>query len=193
MQIAEAKKELRLRMQELRRSLPSRQKQQLDQGITATLLATPEYRNSRRIFLYYSMPEEVDTRAILRHALAQGKTVCIPKCLPNRQMEARQIRSEADLTEETYGIPEPGAHCPVIVPEDIDLIVVPALCCDRRMNRLGYGGGYYDRYLRRTAGMKAILCPRQRVVDAVPADGLDTACDWIVTENEVISPSGHEN
>lgn len=103
-------------------------------------------------------------------------------------MAARQISSVADLTEQTYGIPEPGAHCPEIPPEQIDLCIVPALACDRLGYRLGYGGGFYDRFLCQTHAETAALCASSRFLDRLPADRFDIPCRTIITENEVWNP-----
>ena len=90
------------------------------------------------------------------------------------------------MTEQTFGIPEPGEQCPEIAPEEIDLCLVPALACDASGIRLGYGGGFYDRFLPQTAACRMVLCAQERFLQQVPAEQHDMHCDCVVTENEVM-------
>jgi 5-formyltetrahydrofolate cyclo-ligase len=72
-----------------------------------------------------------------------------------------------------------------IPPEKLDFCIVPALACDRDGYRLGYGGGFYDRYLPRTHGITAALCASKRLLDRLPSEPFDVPCKCIITENEV--------
>ena len=174
--VAEQKKQLRGELLRLRRETPRQQKQAIDRQICQHVINSPEYRQAQTIFAYWSTDEEIDTHAILADARQRGKRVCVPKCLKGRRMIARQICSEADLTEQ----------CPEIVPEEIDLCLVPALACDASGIRLGYGGGFYDRFLPQTAACRMVLCAQERFLQQVPAEQHDMHCDCVVTENEVM-------
>ena len=125
--VAEQKKQLRGELLRLRRETPRQQKQAIDRQICQHVINSPEYRQAHTIFAYWSTDEEIDTHAILADARQRGKRVCVPKCLKGHRMIARQICSEADLTEQTFGIPEPVEQCPEIAPEEIDLRQEPAL------------------------------------------------------------------
>lgn len=184
--VAEQKKQLRGELLRLRRETPRQQKQAIDRKICQHVINSPEYRQAQTIFAYWSTDEEIDTHAILADARQRGKRVCVPKCMKGHRMIARQICSEADLTEQTFGIPEPGAQCPEIAPEEIDLCLVPALACDASGIRLGYGGGFYDRFLPQTAACRMVLCAQERFLQQVPAEQHDMHCDCVVTENEVM-------
>ena len=174
--VAEQKKQLRGELLRLRRETPRQQKQVIDRQICQHVINSPEYRQAQTIFAYWSTDEEIDTHAILADARQRGKRVCVPKCLKGHRMIARQICSEADLTEQTFGIPEPGEQCPEIAPEEIDLCLVPALACDASGIRLGYGGGFYDRYLadREALRLRSIAVGfRCQQVESVPVEETD--------------------
>lgn len=180
------KKQLRALLLQRRRTMPMEKKQSIDRQICQHVLESPEYQRANVLFAYWSTAEEIDTHAILADAWKQGKCVCVPKCLRGHRMIARRIASEADLTEQTFGIPEPDAQCMEIAPEDIDLCLVPALACDASGARLGYGGGFYDRFLPQTMGNRMVLCAQERLLPEIPTEEHDMHCDCIVTENEVM-------
>lgn len=177
---------LRRRLLHSRHAVPQAEREAIHQAIFRKVLASEPYQKAETIFAYWSTEDEIDTHAIIEDALRQGKRVCVPKCMPGHRMEPRQIGSEADLTEETFGIPEPGAHCTVIPPEEIQLCLVPALACDASGARLGYGGGFYDRFLPQTPAYRMALCAQDRILEEVPAQEHDIRCHCIVTETEVM-------
>jgi 5-formyltetrahydrofolate cyclo-ligase len=115
-------------------------------------------------------------------ARAQGKRVCVPLCTAMGVMEARAISGEGDLQSGKYDIPEPRPACPVVPPGDIDLIVTPCVCCDREGYRLGYGGGFYDRWLAESRAPAVVLCYEAMMVEAVPREAHDQKADLVVTE-----------
>ena len=180
------KAQLRKQLLAQRRATPRQQCEAIHAAIARRVCESAPYQAAHTLFVYWSTDEEIDTHAIIADALRQGKRVCVPKCLPNRQMEARQIRSADDLTEETFGIPEPGAHCACVPPEDIDLCIVPALACDESGARLGYGGGYYDRFLPRSGACRMALCAHDRVLPQLPCQPHDVRCTYVVTEQKVM-------
>ncbi|MGN1014067.1 MAG: 5-formyltetrahydrofolate cyclo-ligase [Butyricicoccus sp.] len=180
------KSELRQLLLEQRRCTDKQEKQQIDDAIASRVLHSDQFQKAKTIFLYVSTEEEISTRDIIAAGLQNGKCICVPKCLPGHRMEARRITSWEDLTEQTYGIPEPGDHCPAIAPDDIELCLVPALACDRQGYRLGYGGGFYDRFLPQTGGMTTALCAASRLLSALPVEPYDVSCSCIITENEVL-------
>lgn len=159
---------------------------EINRAITANVLSQSVYQSCQTLFVYCSTPEEIDTRAIITDALRHDKRVCLPKCMPGHRMQLRQIASFDDLTEQTYGIDEPGSHCPVILPEQVDLCIIPALACDASGARLGYGGGFYDRFLTQTQACRMVLCAQERILPYVPVQPHDIRCDCIVTEQEVM-------
>lgn len=173
-------------MLEQRRATPPTERSAIHRAICEQVLDNVHYLSCKTLFVYYSVGDEIDTHAVIADALCRGKWVYVPKCLPDHIMQARRILSQEDLTESTFGIPEPGAHCAVIPPEEIDLCIVPALACDSTGTRLGYGGGFYDRFLSATPAYRMVLCAQARVLPHIPAQPHDVRCNCIITEQEVI-------
>lgn len=184
------KQELRKQLLEQRKNTPQAQQEYVNEMIFQAVTAHPKYLDSDTIFVYYSVNDEIDTHRLIEDALALGKRVCVPKCRPKHQMDACQILTQNDLTEETFGIPEPGAHCEVIHPEEIDLCIIPALACDEKGVRIGYGGGFYDRFLAKTDAFRMTLCAQSRMLEQLPAEPHDIPCNCIVTDQEVIDIAG---
>ena len=180
------KKTLRGRYLAERASLSAEEKQAIDRGIAQNILQSEFYQQADCIFCYVSTAEEIDTRTVLENALASGRTVCVPLCGKGGSMTARKITALSELQTGHYGILEPSDTAPEIAPENIDLILAPALSCDRKGYRLGYGGGYYDRFLSRTNAVCAALCASQRMSAALPHEAFDCCCHYIITEREVL-------
>ena len=166
---------------------PQATKLKIDEAVALQVLSSPEYRRSGTVFLYAATAEEIDTCLILQDALHQGKTVCVPRCGARQNMTAHRIQSLEDLRHTgAFGILEPAEEMPLVPPGEIDFIIAPALACDYSGIRLGYGGGYYDRYLEQAAACSAALCAESRLVDALPCDTHDQRCDIIFTERRVL-------
>ncbi len=108
------------------------------------------------------------------------------QCVPDA-MEAREIRSFDDLVPGAYGIPEPAPHTAVVTPEEIDVIILPCLACDKSCRRLGHGGGYYDRYLSQISEkcMTAALCYEAVLADELPVQKHDIPADAVITEKAI--------
>ena len=180
------KKTLRRQFLSERAAQSAADKQKADGEIARRVLESEAYRRAACVFAYVSTVQEIDTRALLRAALAAGKTVCVPLCGAAGEMTARQIASLDELRPGAYGIEEPDAAAREIVPDDIDLVLVPALACDRQGYRLGYGGGYYDRFLCRTDAACMALCVEARVLDRLPHEPSARRCQWVTAERRVL-------
>ncbi|MDR2088139.1 MAG: 5-formyltetrahydrofolate cyclo-ligase [Clostridiales Family XIII bacterium] len=179
---------LRRLMRERRDALPAEYRAAADRAIREMLLGLPEYGRADAIFCYIGVGSEVDTLPFVQRALADGKRVCAPALTRGGRMEAREIAGAADLVPARFGLLEPGPSCPAVRADEIPFIVVPCICCDRSGNRLGYGGGYYDRYLAALPKTDAIVVCRER---SVCADGVlsplphDVRAGVVVTERGV--------
>ena len=102
-------------------------------------------------------------------------------------MEVRRYDPDRPLVKASFGISEPGEDCPLLDRGDIGLVLVPAVCYDRLGYRLGFGGGYYDRWLEGFSGVKVGLCREAVLREAVPTEAHDAKVDILLTEGESLS------
>ncbi len=157
--------------------------------ITEHLCAWPQYQAAKTIMLFMSMPDEPQLKAVIEHALANGKTVCIPHTREDYGlMDAAVIRSFDDLVVGQFDIlvPDP-AKLNILEPEALDLIVVPGVAFERCGKRCGMGAGYYDRFL--TKAQNALLIGVSlscQIVPEVPCDEYDHLVEYIVTPCGII-------
>ena len=160
-----------------------------DKELIARFLEHPALEGARTILVYYGVGTEIDTRGLIETLWAQGRRVCLPKCLPDRQMEARVVTSFGDLEPDAYGIPAPKEGCETVAREDLDLILVPGLCFDSRGSRLGQGGGYYDRYLEDHDGLTIGLCREDFFQINLPREPFDAWVRYVLTEEGQVWPN----
>lgn len=155
------------------------------------LLAHDCYQGARTVHCYVAWQEEVENHDLLRAILRDGKKVVVPKVNTQiKELENYVIPYFDALAPGAFGIFEPDAErgaCRFTKLEELDLIIVPGLAFDRQGNRLGYGGGYYDRLLAEIRAPKVALAFAAQIVDAIPTEKHDHGVDFIVTEQEVIS------
>ena len=150
-------------------------------GIFENFIGLPEFENAKTIFAYISEKREPDTVRIIRKALDMGKTVALPISFNNGRMEPRIIKSLDELVIGKYGIPAPKDDSPLLKDEDIDLIIVPAVTFNRQGFRLGRGGGYYDRFLKKSTAFSVGL-GRERLIREIPLQPHDMSVICLVTE-----------
>lgn len=180
------KKELRAQMKRQRTSLSAAERTEQNTAICQRVLQDAAFQQAKTVFCYCATAEELDTRPILEQALADGKRLCLPRTRGKGMMDACEITDLAQLKPAAYGILEPDASCAAIEPAQIDLCIVPCLAADTQGFRLGYGGGYYDRFLPRTAAMRMLLCADARVLEQIPKEPFDVSCDLMITESRRI-------
>ncbi len=171
-------------MQERERSIPVFQREESDLLLQRQFLALADVQQAETILLFYSMKNEINTRPILTALQMQGKRVLLPRCLPQHQMEAR-VYHPKQMKQHPFGMWEPDEDCAVVKKDEIDLILVPALCFDRQGRRMGRGGGFYDRYLAGYAGRTVGLCREALLCDEVPVDPWDRPVELVATEETV--------
>jgi len=160
--------------------IPERRRTESDLAAMRALFALESFKAAKTIFCYVSVGNEVSTRAILEAAIGLQKTVCVPRCLTEYTMEAVAIGSIDDLENGMYGIPTGKQDGHVIPVSMIDFTVLPCLCADARGYRIGYGKGYYDRFLADYKGFSAVLCRKELLVEQVPAEPHDQKADFVI-------------
>ena len=182
----ETKKVIRKELLKRRDNLDKEQREQWEDMIFSNLLYQEEYRQAKQILLYISYQSEVSTRRILEYCLEQKKKVYCPRVLSLDTMEYYEVKGLDDLKEGYRGIFEPVTS-QFFPKEEEALMILPLTGFDILGNRLGYGKGYYDRYLKnysplRTIGL-AFQCQLWNSV--LPAEPHDKRLDKIITEKQV--------
>lgn len=158
--------------------------------IKERLFGLEEFLQSQRVLFFLSFGKEVRTEAMVRESLARGKDVLVPKTdtRNHRLILSRLVDFDADLVPGVWGIPEPHPEAlRPVDPEEIDLVVVPGVAFDMEGNRLGYGGGYYDRLfptLKKATPLVALSFSCQ-LVASVPTAEFDRQVDALITEESV--------
>jgi 5-formyltetrahydrofolate cyclo-ligase len=166
-------------------------------SIALNVLTMPEVRDAKTILAYCSVGKEPATLALISKLLEDGKRVCLPLCVDRDEegrrtgivdaMEARVIKSFDDLVPGAYGIPEPSADTEMMLPEYVDLIILPCISCDRQCNRIGHGAGYYDKYLSKVRSdcFTLAMCYEEILADEIPTEPHDRPVDAVVTEKQI--------
>lgn len=170
------KKELRKKYLDLRNKIEGK-----SQKILIDLLKENEvFENAKTIFCYVSAGSEPKTDLLLDYILKTGKTLAVPKCLDKKgNMAAIEIKSLDDIREGFFGIREPKEGR-VVEKEEIDLCIVPGLSFDKDGFRLGYGGGYYDRFLENTNMYTIGICFEELFADKLPREENDIAVSEVI-------------
>lgn len=183
-----SKAEVRARVRTARDAEPEERRYEADARICAQLLASAEWKAAPLVLTYLSCGSEVDTRQIIEEAWAQGKRVALPRCVPaTHELAWVEVTSFEGLVAGAHGIKEPVADAPTLnlgeLP-DTTLALVPGLLFDASCQRLGYGGGYYDRFLPTFGGFAVGLCRSGQFVESLETLGLveshDVAVDKVI-------------
>jgi 5-formyltetrahydrofolate cyclo-ligase len=156
--------------------------------IIANLISLMEYKSAKRIFTYFSVNKEIDTRVLIGGALKSGKQVFIPQALEDGTLCFREYRKDDQLQKGRTGMAEPLDSAPEAKPQSGDIVIVPGLCYDLEGYRLGYGGGFYDRLLADCPALSIGLCRERMLINRVPREEHDVPVDIIVTENRCARP-----
>ncbi|MBM4236011.1 MAG: 5-formyltetrahydrofolate cyclo-ligase [Firmicutes bacterium] len=159
--------------------------------IAEKLYSLSAFNQAEAIMYFVSFGSEVDTRPIVEETIRRRKIALAPKAVPQSRelIPSRILDWDSDLMPGYYNIPEPraGAMRPYD-PEQIDLLIVPGVAFDLKGNRLGYGGGYYDRFfslLKPGTPLVALVFDLQ-IVPTVPTDEWDRPVDCVITEKRII-------
>ena len=174
---------LRRQHKQLRSQMQNRAEK--DSAICYNLRQLPAWQKAGRVLCYVSSSLEVSTRKIIAAAWQQGKEVYAPLCTDKQgHMAFYRIASEKDLSPGNYNILEPVEGLPPLLKSfSQDLCVVPALSYDEQFYRLGFGKGYYDRFLAGFNGIKVGICYEENIQPQLPHSHFDIPVDFIVTQS----------
>lgn len=179
-----SKKDIRNHIYNLREKMKIKDKEIWDRDIYNKLLNHKAYENATTIFVYVSFKGEVDTHSIIKRALSTGKKVCVPKVNKSEKiMEAYYINSMEDVEKGYFGIMEPKVSCKKANNEEIDLIISPGVAFDMEGGRIGYGGGFYDKFLASLNETKPIiaLAYKFQILDKIILEETDRRVDEIIS------------
>ena len=169
-------------MRDIRNGIPDAERTLYSEAIAKKALTLVEERRAKTVFAYLSFGSEVQTHDLIQELLRRDVRVAVPCCdTKTHTMQAICMNGFEDLTEDAYGILTPK-NGKVLLPEEIDLVFVPALAFDEKGYRLGYGGGYYDRFLGTFQGVSAGLAFSACCVKELPRDCYDLPVSCVLTE-----------
>ena len=184
--LVELKNELRKEFSQRRSSISKIDREIRSNQITEHLINLNEVADASNILVYWSFGHEASTRALIKELQLRKKQILLPYLEANL-MHAAKINSTDSLELTTYGPLEPPDKTPVD-PSTVDIVIVPGLAFDRNGFRLGYGRGFYDRYLSALGDASTTIgfCFSSQIAEQVPAEPHDVALDILVTDREVI-------
>ena len=180
------KREVRSQYKKVRENLSPNEKSESDIKIAETLFGLNEYKSRNLILAFVSKDFEVDTERIISRAFKDGKTVAVPRCDAEKGvMKFYEIRSYDDLEQGYRDIFEPKISCREIKDFGGSLCVVPGIAYDRECFRVGFGGGYYDRFLNEYSGVSVGVCYSFCVEEKLPTDEYDRPVDILITDTKI--------
>ena len=154
--------------------------------IYQNLKQVDSYINSQNIACYFPIGSEVDTHSIMLDVLERGKNMILPKIIDSN-LEFYVIPNLGKLEKGRFDIMEPKDSCKKA--EKVDCVLIPTIAVSKSGIRLGYGKGYYDRFLSSIGTVKISLTYSKQIVKSIPSDSHDVKIDWIVTEDENVKIS----
>lgn len=186
--IKNEKQILRQKYRKIRQSISKEEKKLFDEAIFQGVVSSEFYQSAKEILCFVSMDIEVGTRKLINQAFADKKAVAVPKCIDkNGNMEFYYINSYEDLEESSFSLLEPNITTAKKAESfDSSICIVPALCFDNEGYRIGFGKGFYDRFLSKYSGKKVGLCYNNCITKKLPQDCYDISVDYIVTQTEII-------
>lgn len=189
------KSEVRAELMKKRDAIPTEVRRAKDRLIRERLLALDEIKVSNLIFFFASFRSEIDTLEPMTLLLAEGKRIVLPKVdRKNHLLLLYEIKSIEELVPGYMGIPEPSVLSEerTITVNDIEAVVIPGAGFDEAGNRIGYGGGYYDRLLASIGKDLPVIAPayEEQITESIPSEPHDIKVTMIVTDRRVIRCTG---
>ncbi len=177
------KKELRALLKERRDAIPTEKRKELDREIINRIIHSPAFERATAVFLYAPIKGEINLLPLAHAAQRSGKRIAFPRCDTNtEQMQFFELVTGKKLITGAYGIPEPPADAPLCESDERTLCILPALSCDARGYRLGYGKGYYDKYLPHFRGATVCAVYHGLLAPELPVEAHDVPAQFVCTE-----------
>ena len=182
-ELRKKKSYLRKKAKEISNSLDEEYMKFADEKIIGKLISSEEYKKASNIFTYIGKYPEINTSIFIKKAWKDGKNIAVPFCKDDKNMDAILIKSFDDLREGTFGILEPNFDDKLVMKkEDIDLVIVPCASADINGNRLGFGKGYYDRFLENIQVNEILLIREKQISEEIPMGKYDKQIPTVITE-----------
>lgn len=181
--MVERKKNIRKDIAARKSKYSKEQLEEMSYSIIKNLMELDVYKKANVVLLYYSMPDEVNTKGLISNAHV-SKKIILP-VVTKAGLLLKEYISEESLGVSKYGIKEPVGNI-YLGNDDIDLVVVPGIAFDRSLNRMGRGMGYYDGLLPKINAPKVAICFDFQLIDEVPTDERDIKMDMVVSESGII-------
>lgn len=179
------KRNIRSLISEKRDNISKNEKCFLDERIIKFFMSLEEFIISKNICIYVNYKSEINTKKIIEIALENNKNIYVPRIKKNREMEFIKIKSLDDLEKNSMGILEPKLNLKESV-EKIDINVLPGLAFDLEGGRIGYGGGYYDRYFYDKECLNISLCYEIQIINKIPMESHDIEYDYLISEERIL-------
>lgn len=180
------KRQIRQKILEMAANLDMNYKRKSSKAIGEFIQSMEEFQKAEVVFSFMGRKNEVHTKELIEACWQQGKRVALPLVISKGIMEAKEITAFSDLTKGTMDILEPKKSCKTIRPQDIDFGIIPCVTCSHKGERIGFGGGFYDRYLAETTFTRACVCYEQLTYEDIPMSRYDLKMDYLVTELGII-------
>lgn len=184
------KKLIREEILKKRKGLPVETRAIYSKEITEKILNSDSYTNAKTIMCFISFSDEISTRSFIKKAIADGKKIVVPITFPeNKELKPSLLKDLNELEPGFYNILTPKKEFERFInPKEIDLVIVPGVAFRRDGYRVGYGGGYYDRFLSKIPNTPTIAIGFDiQVVKDLPVDSFDIPVNYIYTEKDIIN------
>uniref|UniRef100_A0A7V4JQZ1 5-formyltetrahydrofolate cyclo-ligase n=1 Tax=Thermodesulfobacterium geofontis TaxID=1295609 RepID=A0A7V4JQZ1_9BACT len=182
------KSQIRFSIFQLRKKYSSEILKDFSLQICKLIETFSQYKNSQKIAFYFAKDKEASLEYLIGKALLEGKKVYLPKTwLKEKTLTFHQIFSFSDLKPGPFGLLEPPLENPELKPENFEIIFVPGVAFDLKKGRIGYGGGFYDKILKKTKAFKIGVAFSFQIFESLPLEKHDQKVDIIITEKGIIN------
>jgi len=189
----ESREAIRARMRQLRAQLEAPAQDEASRRVLRHILSLDAYKSAKTVMAYAAARGELSLAPVIEDVLASGRRLALPKCEALGVMTARRVRSMDELEPGVWGLMEPRCESEIIPCGEIDLILAPGTSFDREGNRIGQGGGYYDRFLPGTRAARVGICHSFALLERLQAQEHDAKMDAVVTPDGVCAIKNKED